>query len=242
MITVALAVTSMFCCLAVAANIRLRLAVAQARDEADHDPLTNLLRRDAACKHLGQRRTRGQSTTAILLDMDAFKSINDRHGHLAGDQLLAAVGRRLASYAQCLDGIAIRLGGDEFLLLLPALDPLDHIAQTEAILDDLATPVPADSHDGVVILKPSATAGIATGTARDDWTDLVSAADVALYKAKQTNTPYRYDTINNSGAAALPAGTDRRKRRASTCLCERLTLRAQPTGEPHGAYYATSAG
>lgn len=215
MITAALLATSTICFLAVVANVRLRRAVARARDEADHDPLTGLLRRHVACRHLVQRRMYGQSTTAILFDMDDFKSINDRHGHQAGDQLIAAVGLRLATYARRLGGSAARLGGDEFLLLVPALTPLDHISQTEAILDDLARPITADSHTGSVKLKPSATAGIATGTASDDWACLIRAADIALYRAKQAGTPYCYEGGHNS-TATRPTGRGRRERRNSS--------------------------
>ena len=99
---------------------------------------------------------------------------------------------------------------------------MDHIAQAEAILDDLAMPVTADSHVGAVTLKPSATAGIATGTASDDWTHLMRAADIALYQAKHANTRYCCDVSDNPAAAPPPTGRGRRHRRSASCESEAL--------------------
>jgi diguanylate cyclase (GGDEF)-like protein len=174
---------------AVIVIMRLLRSLARVRRQAGHDELTGLMCRSTASRYLAERRQGGRATTVIMLDLDRFKAVNDTYGHRAGDQLLAAVGSRLAGQMRLLGGAAARLGGDEFLLILPAAALSEHTEQVQAILRNLEAPVAADSHRGPVALRPSATAGIAT-TLDNDWTVLLCAADYALHEAKLLGIRY----------------------------------------------------
>ncbi|MFG6449398.1 EAL domain-containing protein [Roseateles sp. BYS180W] len=110
----------------------LVLSTARLRDEfrfqALHDPLTGLLNMRAVSPHFGQReKGDGPEPLVICIDLDDFKSINDLYGHLVGDALLIQVAHRLRDLAQRLtprlsDAVQVaRIGGDEFLMLLPGL-------------------------------------------------------------------------------------------------------------------------
>jgi diguanylate cyclase (GGDEF)-like protein len=153
--------------------------LAAARAQATHDPLTGLPNRRAAIAEVHHRSNRGPFLL-VLLDLDDFKSINDHHGHLAGDHVLHTVASRLQR-AVAPGGFAARLGGDEFVLVLP--DPGgDPTPTVRAILARLASPVVI----GAVRLRPHACAGVATG--HDDavsWRHLIACADRALYRAKR---------------------------------------------------------
>ena len=157
------------------------------RRQADHDELTGLMRRGGVSRYVSERRRGGRSTTVVMLDLDHFKTVNDTYGHRAGDQLLAAVGSRLARQARLLSGRAARMGGDEFLLALPAVGLAEHTRQIEAVLRSLSAPVQADSHRGPAIIRPSATAGVASSP-DSDWIGLLSAADHALHEARLLGT------------------------------------------------------
>jgi diguanylate cyclase (GGDEF)-like protein len=118
----------------------------------------------------------------IFLDLDRFKEVNDTLGHDAGDRLLYTVGNRLMELLRKTDTVA-RIGGDEFLLLLPNIERVKdviHISQT--VLDGLREPFIVDGHE----VSISASIGIAIYP--DDGTDvdtLVSRADKAMYEVKQ---------------------------------------------------------
>src|SRR5690242_7907052 len=87
----------------------------------------------------------GEPLTAVYLDVDGFKAVNDTHGHAAGDAILAAVGRVMENVLHPADRIA-RLGGDEFALLMPGTDlpeAMDRLRQLHtALLDATATESP----------------------------------------------------------------------------------------------------
>jgi diguanylate cyclase (GGDEF)-like protein len=124
----------------------------------------------------------GAELVLVLLDLDDFKTINDTFGHLAGDDVLRAIGQRLR--APFLKGsFAARLGGDEFALLLtdPELTAAAP-ATIERLLDHLKNPV--QSKDA--LLPISGTIGSARpGPGIDTVRELLHAADVALYTAKR---------------------------------------------------------
>lgn len=105
-----------------------KLAEVQAKQQAERDPLTGLLNRQAAetisCALQDEALRRGRGLVVMLLDLDRFKQINDNYGHDAGDQVLRTVAARLQAAVRDSDVIA-RLGGDEFLLLLPHTELLD---------------------------------------------------------------------------------------------------------------------
>lgn len=143
------------------------------RQQASQDPLTGLLNRRGFMARAGKASRRG---ALVMLDLDDFKQINDRHGHEAGDRALAAVGRYLASQPGL---IASRFGGEEFVLLLAERDPAAQQTRCEQILQDIA----ALPLDGMKI-----TASIGLVPCLNDWhfDSLFSLADRALYQAKRS--------------------------------------------------------
>jgi diguanylate cyclase (GGDEF)-like protein len=113
--------------------------------------------------------------SVLLLDIDHFKNYNDTRGHLAGDQLLARIGGILENEKREND-LAVRYGGEEFLLILPET-PLDGARQ---MAERLRRHVADDAGVTVSIGAADATAE------RRDRDSLLEAADRALYRAKQS--------------------------------------------------------
>lgn len=146
---------------------------------ATRDSLTGMLNRPAfferAVRMCREART---PLAAIMVDIDHFKSINDRFGHAAGDTALRAV-------AQCLEGrseLAGRLGGEEFALLVSQGDPDEAWRAAETLRHDIAARE-IDIETNVVRL--SCSFGVAIGAPGDDIDDLLRRADAALYTAKR---------------------------------------------------------
>jgi diguanylate cyclase (GGDEF)-like protein len=103
----------------------LRRALEKQRKLACTDDLTDLLNRrafyDLVTRELARARRRARPTTLVYLDLDNFKTVNDLHGHHAGDHLLQRVAQSLARSVRTTDAVA-RLGGDEFAILFPETD------------------------------------------------------------------------------------------------------------------------
>ncbi len=122
-----------------------------------------------------------------MLDLDRFKTLNDTHGHAAGDQLLQAVGRRLVETKRPFDMVA-RLSGDEFVVLLEHLgaDPTTAAATACEVADVLLTALDDPYSLEVGVVHYSASIGVAIA-AEDGLTvdTLLKNADVALYQAKE---------------------------------------------------------
>jgi diguanylate cyclase (GGDEF)-like protein len=118
-----------------------------------------------------------------MLDLDAFKEINDRHGHLAGDRYLRALGPALRASLRLAD-IACRYGGDEFCILLPETDGAGARVIAERIRSSVADLV-ADAEGTPV--RTTASIGLAVHPLHDggDLKTLLRAADQALYRAKR---------------------------------------------------------
>jgi diguanylate cyclase (GGDEF)-like protein len=151
-----------------------------------HDPLTDLPNRilalDRAEQILGRARRLDVPVTALFVDIDDFKQINDRHGHQAGDEVLRQVGARLRAALRENDTVG-RLGGDEFVMLIDSVGLYtapELVA--ERVLDVLRQPIhmPEVDHAPISI---TASIGIATGRP-GSAEDLMQDADLALYKAK----------------------------------------------------------
>ena len=161
-------------------------------ESATYEGLTGLLRREAILEQLDRELERalryGRPLTIAMADLDHFKEVNDRHGHLAGDSLLRRISQILAGGLRSTDWIG-RYGGEEFLLVLPETGIEGAAAVAEKIRDrvqgtllplDDGTPVHVTVSIGLASLEE--TVGRAPGkvTARD----LIAAADRSLYAAK----------------------------------------------------------
>lgn len=143
---------------------------------ATHDALTGLPNRALFQQRLDEALHDGQVQVA-LLDLDAFKQVNDVHGHEAGDLLLTTVASALRSSLRPGD-TAARLGGDEFILVLPGDDPTPVL---DRVIAALSTPVPF--HD--TSLQPQVSIGVATAVPGDDPVVVLRHADQAMYAAKK---------------------------------------------------------
>ncbi|MCC6175843.1 MAG: EAL domain-containing protein [Chloroflexi bacterium] len=158
----------------------------QLYQRAFHDPLTGLPNRalfmDRATQVLKRLERNPLHRFAILLlDLDRFKLVNDTLGHLAGDDLLVQIARRLEAGVRPVDTVA-RLGGDEFVILLDDLDEAELAEQiAERLLVDLRQPFDLDGHEALM----SASIGIAVGDRRYECPeDVLRDADMATYHAK----------------------------------------------------------
>lgn len=149
------------------------------------DVLTGLANRrhadDVLRATIASARRHDRTLSAVLIDIDRFKGVNDAHGHAAGDAVLREVAVRL------LDGLreedlAARWGGEEFLLLLP--DSPDAGVVCERLRCAIAGR-PVDVH-GVLQLRVSASFGWATWSGEETGEALVGRADLALYAAKDS--------------------------------------------------------
>ncbi len=130
----------------------------------------------------------GSPLALALVDIDHFNVVNDTHGHLAGDKALRAVTDALRSQLRSYD-LAGRFGGEEFVVLLPQAREVDAINVAERLrahIAALSIPVGHDAESGPSI-KLTISVGVAAldGASRE-LTDMLAAADAAMYYAKET--------------------------------------------------------
>jgi diguanylate cyclase (GGDEF)-like protein/PAS domain S-box-containing protein len=154
------------------------------REQAIRDDLTGVHNRRhfvATAEHeLERARSHGSALALVMLDVDHFKVINDRHGHAVGDAALRAVGALLERAALPGD-VAGRLGGEEFAMLLPGSDHAAALARAQAWRAELAAlEVGADG----VPLRLTASFGVASWPQASTLAELMKAADTRLYRAK----------------------------------------------------------
>jgi diguanylate cyclase (GGDEF)-like protein len=150
--------------------------------EARTDPLTGLLNRRGFDEHATRELAHaGRDQPAIALaifDIDHFKLINDRFGHVTGDRVLVHLAQVLTSQSRAID-VAARLGGEEFAVLMPGSDEAGARAFAERVREALA----ADGGDELPKVRVSA--GITATTLPMDVHVLLERADQALYAAKR---------------------------------------------------------
>lgn len=153
--------------------------------QATHDPLTGLANRTLLSTRMEsalELAYPGRRVGLCYFDLDGFKAINDSLGHPIGDDLLRAVAQRLQVLANSEDALAVRMGGDEFVVLIPDSRGTTAIIElVEYMLRELTRPVRIGGHE----LNASASAGVVerevAGLDRDE---LLSDADITLYRAK----------------------------------------------------------
>lgn len=152
---------------------------------AYHDSLTELPNRDYFETHLHEIISRSHApdrlTALLFLDLDGFKGINDTYGHTMGNMLLKAVARRLTGSLRSSDMVA-RFGGDEFVVLLPAIPSTqDIIIVAEKLIDALTQPFALEEQT----LRVTTSLGISIFP-QDGTTprELLEKADFAMYQAK----------------------------------------------------------
>lgn len=150
--------------------------------QAHRDELTGLYNRAGLNFRVGnsvQRRQADKPLHLLICDLDAFKPINDKYGHPAGDEVLIEVAARLSACIRDTDAAA-RIGGDEFVVLLDNSDPQSVAFIAGRIIEQMAKPVQGSF--GVVDLSMSI--GITPWEADSDIETVMRAADKALYRAK----------------------------------------------------------
>jgi diguanylate cyclase (GGDEF)-like protein/PAS domain S-box-containing protein len=156
---------------------------------AFHDGLTGLANRVLFRNRLEQAYAaaeREEATLGVLfVDLDDFKEVNDTLGHAVGDQLLVTVGQRIVDIVGE-TGLAARMGGDEFAILIGQSHDGDAAeAVAEQIVAALAIPVElADGLGGTHIISGAASVGVATNQDATSATEVLRHADLALYQAK----------------------------------------------------------
>ncbi|WP_183802899.1 GGDEF domain-containing phosphodiesterase [Rhizobium sp. BK316] len=149
---------------------------------ADHDYLTGMPNRRLLDKRLaGLPTDKSVSTLAVLhLDLDQFKQINDSHGHAAGDAVLRAASLRIAAAIPA-NGMAARVGGDEFVIVLINFVGLDEL---KAIVEDVQRRLRKKIRFGQEMLQSGASIGVSWSSDRRAR-NLLAESDLALYQAKK---------------------------------------------------------
>jgi diguanylate cyclase (GGDEF)-like protein len=162
---------------------------AQLVNDSRIDAKTGLLnastwRRESSAEVTRAVRT-GSELAVALIDIDHFKAVNDSHGHLAGDEVLAAIGRTLLHLLREYDLVG-RFGGEEFALVLPQTDLADARRIAERIRSQIADlRVDASSDPEAEPIRLTVSIGLATlSSAGEQLTELLAAADAAMYRAK----------------------------------------------------------
>ena len=153
---------------------------------ATHDPLTGLPNRaylnDVLAHTIRQSQRHDRLSAVLFLDIDNFKDVNDSHGHDTGDELLRWISRQLQEQLRDEDFV-IRFGGDEFVIVLPAIEDSDYASVVaRRILGVVRDPYLI----GVQKIRPSVSIGIAIfPEAGREAGDLLRDADAAMYAAKK---------------------------------------------------------
>jgi diguanylate cyclase (GGDEF)-like protein len=168
------------------------------------DPLTRLPNRRSFTAALRDEVAAGRTPELLLIDVDHFKEYNDRFGHIAGDECLSAVGAQLQRAAHAHGGIAARLGGEEFAVILP--DGHDSRDRAEALRTAVTGPPPEDAA-GLSITVSAGLAAWPVDAPVDDpdtaAARLIERADAALYEAKRNGRNRLAVDVDHNGAAGL---------------------------------------
>lgn len=172
------------------ADARYQLALAHDRLQrlALYDPLTGALNRRAYDEGAGLEPLGGRFGTALMLDMDNLKLVNDTAGHTAGDELLRRLVETLRRCVRPLDRV-YRWGGDEFLLLFPAALPEEVVPRVREALR--------------AVPELQASLGAASFSGTEDLPTAIERADRAMYEEKARNRAARIGGEEPDGARAV---------------------------------------
>jgi len=156
---------------------------------ANHDTLTGLPNRQRMTTDFSiMQRRHGSAFSLLFIDMDNFKSINDGFGHVQGDALLQQLGKRLEAFARDEESVA-RIGGDEFVLLTPEAEAEPLLERAHDLIDRMAAHYTVNG----VRCELGCSVGIATTTeAGTSLSDMLRAADIAMYAAKKERNSARF--------------------------------------------------
>lgn len=160
-------------------NKALELEAKELVEQAHTDPLTGVLNRQGLRAELmSASALLAAPMTAIFIDVDYFKKINDEQGHATGDEVLRQFAAVIASHIRSSDRL-VRWGGEEFLLVCPLTDELraSHLAQLLRVA--------LHGHDWPMGLQLTASFGIAQHREDSEITTVIQAADAQLYRAKR---------------------------------------------------------
>lgn len=188
------------------------------RRQATNDLLTGLPNRLLFEDRINGALIRSRRTQSrlglVYIDLDGFKPINERHGHAAGDEVLATVARRLVEVVRASDTVA-RLGSDEFAIVLEGLDSkdsADHVGQK--ILKAFADPIairPAGAAETIMV-RMSASIGMALCPEHaDNRNDLLMLADMAMYAVKRDGGGLRVASAQPTSQNVINAEEFRRR-------------------------------
>ncbi|MCB0990694.1 MAG: EAL domain-containing protein, partial [Acidimicrobiales bacterium] len=152
--------------------------------QARHDSLTRLANRGATLEHLEQAMQRSakhhRPLAVMFIDIDDFKSVNDIHGHRAGDLMLSTIARRIVTAVRTSD-LAGRLGGDEFVVIAEDVPNEQQALELgQRLLDEIAQPMTIDG----TTHHPSVSIGVALAEGPFDPDEVLRDADLAVYRAK----------------------------------------------------------
>jgi diguanylate cyclase (GGDEF)-like protein/PAS domain S-box-containing protein len=179
---------------------------------AHYDALTHLPNRvllaDRLQQAILQSQRRRHSLAVVFLDLDGFKSVNDRHGHAVGDTLLIALAQRMKASLREGDTLA-RMGGDEFVVILV---DLEQAQDCDPVLERLLLAVSAPFESGSAVLQVSASMGVTIYPQDGSDADLLMRhADQAMYAAKQAgkNRYHLFDVENEVAVKARRESVDR---------------------------------
>ena len=157
------------------------------REQATRDSLTHTWNRNSILEILGRELARGARENSPLgvaiMDLDRFKSVNDHHGHLAGDAVLREAARRLQSGMRQYDAIG-RYGGEEFLILLPGCDATNSVNQVERLRKQLAQTEMSFNETALAVTASFGVTAVPCAHV-DSPETVISRADEALYVAKK---------------------------------------------------------
>ena len=175
---------------------------AELEDRATFDALTQCMNRASIMEELGALLARGVELGVVFVDLDGFKNVNDKYGHVVGDGVLVEAAARLRSALRGGDLIG-RVGGDEFLVVCPGLCELKAVVSvatriSQTLLRDIISQTllrDIEVHDTRVRLKAST--GVAMAHPGVDIDALVASADHAMYASKRQGrgTPIAAESI-----------------------------------------------